>query len=97
MLRKFLYAEFTALPGQEQRVGELITELAHRVRAEPGNLAFDVHHKAEDPAAFFVYEVYRDQAAFDTHLAAAYGETFNREIADLIVEGTTRLTMLSHL
>ena len=90
-----LYAEFTAAAENRTLVTELIAEFAQRVRAEPGNLAFDPHHLADSPATIFVYEAYRDQAAFDEHLASSHGRDFNQRLGTLVVGGGSRLTMLS--
>ena len=90
-----LYAEFTATEGNQGLVTELIAEFAEWVRAEPGNLVFDPHHRLDSPATVFVYEAYRDQAAFDEHLASSHGHAFNRRLGDLVVGGSSRLTMLA--
>jgi len=90
-----LYAEFTATAENRTLVTELIAEFAERVRAEPGNLAFDPHHLADSPAMIFVYEAYCDQAAFDEHLASSHGRDFNQRLGTLVVGGGSRLTMLS--
>ena len=37
-------------------------------RDEPGCFRFDMHQDAENPARFYLYEVYRDVAAFEAHL-----------------------------
>ena len=37
-------------------------------RDEPGCLRFDMHQDAENSARFYLYEVYRDEAAFQAHL-----------------------------
>jgi len=67
------------------------------VRDEPGNVAFEVYTKAEDPRAYWIYEVYRDEDAFQAHLAAPYGGPFNAELADLIEEDGSVLTFLTRL
>ncbi len=90
-----LYAEFTAAPGAETRVAELVRDLTIRVRAEPGNLVFNPHTLSDDPRRWFVYEVYRDEDAFREHLAADYGATFNAELASLVEDGGSRLTFLA--
>jgi len=90
-----LYAEFTATPGNLERVRSLIDEFATTVRAEPGNICFDAHSVAAHPAKIFVYELYRDRAAFDEHLAAAAGAEFNRALTDLVEGGGSSLTMLT--
>ncbi|MFM9920240.1 putative quinol monooxygenase [Lacisediminihabitans sp. H27-G8] len=90
-----LYAEFTATAGNHALVSDLIAEFAQRVRAEPGNLVFDPHHRVDSPSTVFVYEAYRDQAAFDEHLASSHGYDFNARLGGLVVGGGSRLTMLS--
>jgi quinol monooxygenase YgiN len=90
-----LYAEFTANPGAEQRVAELVRALTDRVRAEPGNLIFNAHTLVDDPRRWFVYEEYRDEDAFREHIAADYGATFNAALADLVEGGGSQLTFLA--
>ena len=90
-----LFAEFTALPGTEQRVAELVRDLTVRVRAEPGNVVFNPHTLVDEPRRWFVYEVYRDEAAFREHLAADYGAAFNAALEPLVEGGGSRLTMLA--
>jgi quinol monooxygenase YgiN len=94
---KALLAEFTVKPGAEARVAEMVTELAGQVRSEPGNLLFEVYTKAQDARAYWIYEVYRDEDAFQAHLAAPYGAPFNAELRDLIEEEGSVLTFLSRV
>ncbi len=95
--RHTMYAEFTAQPGNEGRVADLVREFAALVRAEPGNVAFSPFHKREKPAEFFVYEEYVDAAAFREHLAADYGIRFNEALSELIVGDGSELTFLQPL
>lgn len=90
-----LYAEFTAVPGAEARVAELVRGLTPQVRAEPGNLAFTPHTLTDDPRSWFVYEAYRDEEAFREHLAADYGAAFNAALTPLVEGGGSRLTFLA--
>lgn len=94
-MTRALFAEFTALPGAEERVAELVAELTALVRAEPGNLAFEPYTLEADPARWFVYEVYEDEAAFQAHISAPYGAVFNSAIVDLVDGGGSRLTWLT--
>ena len=89
-----LYAEFEAKEGSEQTVADLVQGLTEEVRREEGNVFFLPHLHADDPARWFVYELYRDEAAFATHLAQAHTAEFNLAIAPHIVGGVTRLSML---
>jgi quinol monooxygenase YgiN len=96
-MAKALLAEFTVKPGAEDRVAEMVTELAGHVRQEPGNVTFAVYTKADDPRSYWIYEVYRDDDAFQAHLAAPYGGPFNAELTDLIEEDGSVLTFLTEL
>lgn len=92
-----LIAEFTALQGQDRVVADLLAGLAADVRREPGNIAFDCYQRDDDPHRFVVYEIYRDQQAFEAHIAADYGAVFNGRLQQLIVEPHSILTFLKPL
>ena len=47
-----------------------------------------------NPRRWFVYEVYRDAAAFEAHISADYGATFNAALNPLIEEDGSQLTWL---
>ncbi len=66
---------------------------AHRARSlkdEPGTLQFEVLAPREDDTKLFVYEVYRDDAAFETHQNAASIARFREEAAGMFgkIHGT---------
>jgi len=90
-----LYAEFTAKSGSESEVETLISGLAEDVRREPGNTEFTVYRERDNPRKFFVFEQYRDEAAFDAHITADYGAVFNERLSSLIEEGESQLTWLT--
>ncbi len=90
-----LYSEFTALPGQDAEVSGLVSGLAADVRAEPGNVVFEPYVERDRPEHWFVYEVYRDDEAFQAHLTAPYGAVFNARLNELIAEDGSQLTFLS--
>lgn len=90
-----LYAEFTAKPGSESEVGGLISDLAEKVRHEPGNTEFTVYRERDNPGKFFVFEQYLDEASFEAHISAEYGLIFNRQLSSLIEEGESQLTWLT--
>lgn len=93
-MTKTLYAEFTAREGAAAEVARLLGEYALKVREEEGNVAFDVYTKADAPRAFWIFEVYRDEDAFRTHLKAPYGAPFNTALTPLIEEDASVLTHL---
>jgi quinol monooxygenase YgiN len=92
-----LHATFTARPGEGDRVAEMLRFFAEVVRAEEGNVIFDATRLVDDPDRFFVYEVYRDRAAFEAHIAAPAGVPFNAALQELIVEPSSQLTFLRRL
>ena len=54
----------------------------HRgTREEPGNLRFDVLRDRADPHRFYLYEVYRDEAALDAHKATEHYRVWNETVA----------------
>ena len=89
-----LYAEFTAKLNAAAEVEELLRGFAQTVRAEPGNVTFDVYRRADSPQKFHVFEIYRDRAAFEEHLVAESGRVFNDALGELIVEAGSELTFL---
>lgn len=93
-MTKTLYAEFTVKPGREARVAEMMRELTEQVRREPGNQLFLPYTRENNPREYFVFEVYEDDAAFQEHISAEYGATFNGELADHIEEDGSVLTWL---
>ncbi|MEO5756332.1 MAG: antibiotic biosynthesis monooxygenase [Mesorhizobium sp.] len=64
------------------------------VELEPDCLRFDVLTPADAtaPTHVFLYEIYRDRAAFDLHLAADHFRQFDRLSRDLV----TRKTVLAY-
>ncbi|MEQ4518214.1 putative quinol monooxygenase [Pseudarthrobacter sp. B907] len=90
-----LYAEFTVKSGSEDRVAEMVAELTARVRGESGNILFDPHTRRENPNAYVVYEIYRDEEAFQAHIAADHSKVFNAELGGLIEEDGSQLSWLT--
>ena len=93
-MTRSLFAAFTARPGNEQRVADLVAGLTAQVRAEPGNLAFEPYTLESNPRRWFVYEVYVDEVAFQAHISAPYGAVFNAALNPLIEEDGSQLTWL---
>lgn len=90
-----LHAGFTAKPGSETQVEKLILTYADEVRAESGNLRFDLYRREDARREFFVFEIYRDRAAFEAHLAAEAGRAFNRALADHVEGSGSELRFLT--
>ncbi|WP_115727512.1 putative quinol monooxygenase [Actinomyces culturomici] len=91
---KILIARFTAKDGYADEVAEMIAGLARDVHTEPGNVAFEPHREVDNPNAFVVFEKYRDEDAFQAHLAMPYGAVFNARLNEIIEEPESQLTFL---
>ncbi|CDX34459.1 putative Autoinducer 2-degrading protein LsrG [Mesorhizobium sp. ORS 3359] len=65
-----LLAELSARPACAGEVEEILRKLVDIASGEEGNVRYAVHRRKDDTNAFVVYEVYRDAAACDAHLAS---------------------------
>ncbi len=68
-----LIVEFRILPAHHEAFADAIAANARASRDnEPGCLQFDVCRDPDDPGLFFLYEIYRDEAAVQAHLGAPH-------------------------
>jgi autoinducer 2-degrading protein len=84
-----MYAVFVRIhvaPGQSARFLELTAANHRGTRAEAGNLRFDVLRDAADPERCFLYEVYRDEAAFKAHQQTPHYLAWKEAVAPLMAE-----------
>jgi (4S)-4-hydroxy-5-phosphonooxypentane-2,3-dione isomerase len=69
---------FEILPGHVDEFRAAVTRQAgNSVSLEPDCHRFDVSVDGADPAKFFLYEIYTDEAAFQTHLKTGHYADFN--------------------
>ena len=64
---------------------------AHRdrcLRDEPGTLKFELMRPRDDNTAILLYELYEDDAAFETHRSGASIMRFRKESAEMNVKIT---------
>ncbi|QCE33620.1 antibiotic biosynthesis monooxygenase [Acetobacteraceae bacterium] len=97
MVQKSLYAVITALPGKEGEIARLLNELAVNVRAEPGCVRFEPYQLSENPLQFHIEETYKDEGAFQAHMATKHGKIFNKTIKDLVEGGASKVIFLQSL
>ena len=72
---------------KEQFMEAIIEDAQGSVNDEPGCLRFDVIQDAGDPNRIWLYEVYRDEAAFQAHTQAPHFLKFREATQDIRVEG----------
>ena len=69
-----MYVLMVELRGRPERLEELestLRSLAAAARAEPGIACYAVQCRADRPDAFLLCEWYRDEAAWEAHMALA--------------------------
>jgi quinol monooxygenase YgiN len=86
-----IIATIEIVPGRRDELLPLLR--AHRARClqdEPGTVQFDVLLPHEGDARVMIYEVYRDEAAFDAHLNASSLARLRKEATGMManVSGT---------
>ncbi len=86
-----LAVTWRAKPGQEDRVAEILRTMMPLTRREPGCVHYYAHVSIEDPREFFLFEEYRDEAAFQAHMAADYFKKWVLGEAVPILESRERL------
>jgi len=72
---------------KDQFIKGLIENARGSVNDEPGCLRFDVIQDANDPNRIWLYEVYKDEAAFQTHTQAPHFIKFRDASADWREQG----------
>ena len=71
-------------PGKREEFLNVIQEDAESTtKNEPGNFGFYVIQNNEDPDRFFLFEVYKDQAALEAHRAAPHFLKYRQATADI--------------
>ena len=74
-------------PGRRDQLSPLL--MAHKARClkdEPGTLQFEILLPNDDDTKVLLYEVYRDDAAFDVHLNGASFARWREETAGMVVK-----------
>jgi autoinducer 2-degrading protein len=78
-------------PGRRDEFIEIIKEdQISTTTKEEGNFQFNVIQDNGDPDRFFLYEVYRDEAALEVHRAAPHFLTYREKTAEIYVEDPIR-------
>jgi quinol monooxygenase YgiN len=67
-----VFANVTAAPGNADKLREVLTALVAPTKKEPGVISYILHEDIKTPGNFYVYEVYKDQAAVDAHMNSSH-------------------------
>ena len=71
----------TAKPGEEDEVARILADLVAPTMAEPGVKLFLPYRSPTDPSQFFIFELYREEAAWGAHQETDH---FKAAIAELL-------------
>ncbi len=89
-----LLAVLQARPGHEQQMRELVIELTRQNRAEPGCVTFIPYKTDRFPGRFYLYEIFADAAAFETHLEYDHVRHFRALLPTVSTSGPEDLVQL---
>src|SRR5262245_42811025 len=70
--RLIVTAFWEANAGEEEVVAAILSRFVPHAQAEPGVENFVVHRSRSEPAKFFFYEVFKDEAACAAHQETAH-------------------------
>lgn len=74
----------TAKAGEEERVAKILADLVAPTMAEPGVKLFLPYRSPDDRASFFIFELYRDRAAWDAHQQSAHFQAAIPQLLPLV-------------
>lgn len=77
--------DFVVRPDRVAAFREAMLEQARNsLELEEGCLQFDVFTEAGAPGTFVLYELYRDEDAFELHLASAHFAAFAAHVEEMV-------------
>lgn len=85
-----LAVTWTAKPGNEGRVREILEQLGEASRQEPGVITYTTHVDPENPREFFIYEKYHDAGGLEAHQETAHFREMVLEQAIPLLENRVR-------
>jgi quinol monooxygenase YgiN len=94
-MTKDLYTEYTARPGHEHRVADMIRELTSMSVSQPGVLQFRSYTLDREPRRYFLLERYLNEQSFEAHITSALRQRFTDEISQHLEVSPPSLTMLN--
>ena len=87
----------TAKPGMEARLEQVLTGLIIPSRGEDGCLNYSMHRCLDHPGEFMLYMNWRDEAAFNRHVASPWVHEFDAQLADMLLQEPYVMKRWRHL
>ena len=92
-----MYSIFVTIEVQPERVEDFkqvsLGDAHGSTRDEPGCFRFDINQDAEMPSRFYLYEVYRDEAAFQAHLETPHFKAWRDQVKPWFVGDISKVVM----
>ena len=85
-----LAVTWTAKPGNEEKVQEILRRMGEASRREPGVIDYTTHVDPENPREFFIYEKYHDAAGLEAHQETGHFQELVLEKAIPLLETRVR-------
>ena len=90
-----IIATWTARPGSEAIVADVLRDLTAASLGEPGCRFYQAQESLETPGVFVVYETYDDIAAAEEHTRSDHFRTYVVERAADLLERRERRTFIT--
>ncbi|KOP29062.1 antibiotic biosynthesis monooxygenase [Exiguobacterium sp. BMC-KP] len=81
-----LIARIEAHPNQGEQLASIIEGVLAPSRSEAGCLTYQAHRAVDDPNVFYFYEQWRDQDAFDQHVASPHYQAYRGNSSSLVAD-----------
>lgn len=92
MSKVCVHVFFKARSGREEAAEEQLRWLADTSRRDAGCIQYDMHHRAEEPGRFMLYEQWESQEKLDAHLKMEYLADFREKSKD-VLDGAPDVTV----
>ncbi|MFT7675272.1 MAG: quinol monooxygenase YgiN [Gammaproteobacteria bacterium] len=81
---------WVAKPGNEQKVQQILRQMGSASSQEPGVVTYTTHVNPGNPAEFFIYEKYHDEAGLEAHQETDHFKELVLETAIPLLESRVR-------
>lgn len=89
-------ARIKAKQGSEKQLEDAFRAMVPKVRSEADTQTYILHRSVRDPTVFLFYEVYKDQAALDSHGKTPHMAELGKAIGPLL-DGRPQIDFLTEL
>lgn len=79
-----LIVTFKVKPGKSSEFLAAISKVISSTRREAGNVLYQLSADESDETRYFLYEIYTDRQAYESHTREPYLSEFREEIKDLL-------------